>query len=53
MGKLTTEQKQLLCKCVTDQIEKLINDSFTRQKCEELLGLLKEDLNTQKPYIST
>ena len=51
MINLTTEQKQLLCKCVSDQIEKSINDSYTCQKCEEILAALKEDLNTQKPYL--
>lgn len=53
MINLTTEQKQLLCKCVSDQIEKSISDSYNYQKCEELLVILKEDLNTQKPYIPT
>jgi hypothetical protein len=53
MINLTTEQKQLLCKCVSDQIEKSIKDSYTCQKCEELLVILNEDLNTQRPDLPT
>jgi hypothetical protein len=53
MINLTTEQKQLLCKCVSDQIEKSINDPYVCQKCEELLVVLKEDLNTQTLYLPT
>jgi hypothetical protein len=53
MINLTTEQKQLLCKCVTDQIEKSIIDPYTCQKCEQILVALKENLNTQTPYLPT
>jgi hypothetical protein len=53
MERLTTEQKQLLCECVLTQMEKSVWDSYTRQKCEELLGVLKEDLNTQIAVLPT
>jgi hypothetical protein len=53
MINLTTEQKQLLCKCVIDQIEKSVQDSYTCQKCEEILTIIKKDLNTQRPDLPT
>ncbi len=53
MGKLTTEQKELLCECVLTQMEKSVWDSYTRQKCEELLVVLKEDLYSQIPILPT
>jgi hypothetical protein len=53
MGKLTTEQKELLCECVLTQMEKSFLDSYTYEKCNELFVILKEDLNTQKPYLPT
>ncbi len=53
MINLTTEQKELLCECVLTQMEKSVWDSYTRQKCEELLGILKEELYTQIPVLPT